>query len=99
MTSRDRYLLRKYGITESEYDVLLAWNYGAGWICDSLPKKRRLHVEHDHRTDAVRGLTCWSCNVLLKQAKDDPAILMSAANYLVSDNAQNLLSLERTKDA
>ena len=32
------------------------------WICGAAPKTRRLHIDHDHRTDQIRGLLCHSCN-------------------------------------
>lgn len=27
--------------------------------------KRRLHLDHSHKTERVRGLLCWSCNTKL----------------------------------
>lgn len=32
------------------------------WICGATPKTRRLHIDHDHKTKAVRGLLCFRCN-------------------------------------
>jgi hypothetical protein len=95
MTNRDRYLQCKYGITEHEYDVLLRLNGGCCWICSAPPKKRRLHVEHDHATKRIRGLVDWKCNALLQHARDDPAILRKAADYLESTVAQDLIERER----
>lgn len=95
MTTRDRYLQRKYGITEADYEKLLAIREGRCWICLSPPKARRLHVEHDHKTKRVRGLTCWRCNALLQHAKDDPAILYAAGLYLLSNEADFVLRKER----
>lgn len=82
MGSRDSYLKRTYGITEADYDALLAEYGGLCWICGEPPKKRRLHVEHDHKTGRIRGLACWKCNNLLRWGRDDPAILRAAARYL-----------------
>ncbi|MGD0053597.1 MAG: endonuclease domain-containing protein, partial [Vulcanimicrobiaceae bacterium] len=42
----------------------------------------RLHVDHDHRTNEVRGLLCRWCNQMLGSAKDDPARLRGAIDYL-----------------
>lgn len=50
------------GITEAEYDRLLAVQGGGCAICGNPPKTRRLHVDHDHKTGAVRGLLCFRCN-------------------------------------
>lgn len=91
VSSRERYLQRKYGITEADYQALLDWASGRCWICFKPPKNRRLHVEHDHKTGRVRGLTCWRCNTLLQHANDDPAILERAAEYLETDEASRIL--------
>ena len=50
-------------------------------ICGSTPSKP-LHVEHDHDTGKVRGLTCHFCNTMLGMALDSTAILMRAVLYL-----------------
>jgi len=89
--SRDRYLVRTYGITALDYDALLAAHDGTCWICGRPPKKRRLHVEHDHKTGRVRGLACWHCNRGLQQYSDEPARLRAAADYLESDEADRIL--------
>lgn len=89
--ARGRYLERTYGITLEQYDALLASNLGGCWICGRIPTKRKLHVEHDHKTGRVRGLACWRCNMMLQQAHDDPAILRYAAEYLESTEADDVL--------
>lgn len=53
------------GITEAEYDERLAAQNGGCAICGATPKKRRLHVDHDHKTGHVRGLLCHRCNRVL----------------------------------
>jgi hypothetical protein len=50
------------GITDADYAAMLARQYGGCAICGRPPKTRRLHVDHDHRTGAVRGLLCHRCN-------------------------------------
>lgn len=61
--NRARELWQKYGITESQYDAMLAMRDGGCWICGSRPKKVRLAVEHDHGpSKRVRGLACHTCN-------------------------------------
>lgn len=60
--SRDNYLVKKYGITLPEYEVLLAIQGGVCWICERPPKegtkdgRRVLHVDHRHvKNDKKQG--------------------------------------------
>ncbi len=92
---RDKYLQRTYGITSEEYDKLLAVYGGGCWICGKKAKNRRLHVEHDHKTKVVRGITCWSCNKLLKMANDSAKVLFDAADYVEDEGAQVAATLGR----
>lgn len=50
------------GVTDAEYAAMLARQGGGCAICGTTPKTRRLNVDHDHRTGAVRGLLCHRCN-------------------------------------
>jgi hypothetical protein len=47
-----------YGLTEEDYDALLRFQGGRCYICRRVPRKKRLAVDHDHRTGEVRGLLC-----------------------------------------
>jgi Recombination endonuclease VII len=44
---------------------MLAEQGGGCAICGAEPKTKRLHVDHDHKTGAVRGLLCFRCNRLI----------------------------------
>lgn len=69
--------------TEADYQRMLTEQDGRCLICSQPPTtQRRLHVDHDHATGQVRGLLCHYCNLLLGHAKDDPAILAAAIEYL-----------------
>ncbi|MDQ2690360.1 MAG: endonuclease VII domain-containing protein, partial [Chloroflexota bacterium] len=53
---------RTYGLGRDEYDVLLELQGGRCAVCRTRPKSKRLVVDHDHKTGAVRGLLCARCN-------------------------------------
>jgi hypothetical protein len=78
----DRRMRQRYGITGVEYDSMLAAQNGRCAICRSLPGRRRLHVDHCHKTGAVRGLLCVNCNHLCGVAFDDVKLLRKAVEYL-----------------
>ena len=76
-------LLGKYGINRLEYDEMLLSQDGICLICGkSCPTYRSLSVDHDHETGRIRGLLCDLCNKGLGQFKDDPKLLIRAAQYL-----------------
>lgn len=81
---RRAHLRFAYGITESDYDRMLAEQNGTCAICGATESP--LAVDHDHETGAVRGLLCQRCNTGLGQMRDDPEILRAAADYLVTHN-------------
>ena len=52
-------------------------------ICGGPPDpKRGMHYDHCHTTGAFRGWICRGCNLMLGNAKDDPALLRAGAAYL-----------------
>ncbi len=51
-------------------------------VCAICNKHRKMTVDHDHQTGAVRGLICARCNNILGHAHDDVSVLESAIKYL-----------------
>ena len=101
-TARDLYLRRTYGITEAEYKLILDAQGGVCWICHKPPKKRRLHVDHEHvkkdkkadpklKRTRVRGLLCWGCNTAVAKFGDSSLRLRNAADYIDKWPAQAVL--------
>lgn len=85
-------LQKTYGISTEEYDRILEAQDGKCAICGRKPTgKKRLAVDHDHKTGAVRGLLCAGegrCNEgLLGGAHDDARMLWNAYVYLTTPPA------------
>jgi hypothetical protein len=72
-----------YGITGDDYSALLKRQGGRCAICRARPKSKRLAVDHDHGSGAVRGLLCSRCNHdLMGAAWDSLAIAVALWHYL-----------------
>jgi len=83
LTKRDKYLRRTYGITQADYDTMLRKQRGVCAICKKPPKEgKNLQVDHDHVTQLVRGLLCWSCNHRFIGRERDPVRFDNGAEYL-----------------
>lgn len=73
----------RFGMPVEEYRQRLANQGGRCAICGDAPDEgKRLHLDHDHATGAVRDLLCRWCNYALGNAKDEPARLRAMADYL-----------------
>lgn len=77
---RAAHLRLTYGMTVEEYDAMAASQSGRCAICKA--ETDNLRIDHDHATDAVRGLLCHSCNTGLGHFRDSPEHLQSAVEYL-----------------
>lgn len=95
MTDRDRYLRRVYGITEDEFEALVA---DAGNRCPVClkPFTKTPVVDHDHKTGVVRGVLCVACNYRVIGRHRDHAVFGRASEYLRRPPATRVLGGERT---
>jgi len=73
---------RKYGISAEEFDHLYSLQLGRCAICALPLSETRVHVDHDHCDNMVRGLLCNLCNPGLGYFGDDPDRLERAAAYI-----------------
>ena len=71
--------LRTYQLTQEDIDGLIQVQEELCAICHLATPKV---IDHDHSTGEVRGLLCSPCNLLLGCAKDNPATLSAAIQYL-----------------
>lgn len=86
---RGYHLMKQYGMTVEEYDVMVTRQDGRCAICNGCPQ--RLHIDHNHKTGKVRGLLCGNCNMGLGQFEDDTDRLLDALTYLQGGgNNENL---------
>jgi hypothetical protein len=92
---RSHRLRTRFGITLRQYNVLLKTQKGKCAICrkpektlykrGDIVKTKPLSVDHCHRTQKVRGLLCFQCNVYLgfeELRLRKPAWLRRALRYL-----------------
>lgn len=52
----------KYNLRAGEYNAMADGQGGRCAICRCAPTDRQLSIDHDHRTDEIRGLLCDPCN-------------------------------------
>ncbi len=83
---RNRELNRNYGISLEFYNYMLTQQDHKCAICKSAEFGRKtaqsFAVDHDHKTNQVRGLLCHKCNSMLGSANDDIGSLKEAILYL-----------------
>lgn len=83
---RESCLLRKYGMSQSDYDKMSEQQNGACAICDLPPKGvYPLAVDHCHTTGKVRSLLCVECNTRLGILEDKSWMKLARA-YLKRHN-------------
>jgi phage FluMu protein Com len=55
-------------------------------LCDlTILNPIKVHVDHIHGSNFIRGILCQKCNMLLGSANDDAFILIKAANYILNN--------------
>lgn len=80
--------LAKYGLSVEQYEALLAAQSGGCAVCGLRPpfaghgRRKRLCIDHCHRTGKVRGLLCGECNQALGKLRDDVNLIRRLASYL-----------------
>lgn len=82
-----------YGLRPGEYAALYESQGGRCAIlgCRATGKRKRLAVDHNHKTGEVRGLLCGPHNQLLGYNGDNPDAFRSIADYLVEPPARQVL--------
>lgn len=75
---------RQYGITLEDFDNLLKFQNNRCAICQENfgSARRSINIDHDHKTDKVRGLLCSGCNTGLGHLGDNLDGIRRALYYL-----------------
>jgi hypothetical protein len=90
--NKNYYYLQRYGVTLEEIKRHYAAQNGKCAICEQIillssgkedGSSGIAHVDHDHRTNEVRGLLCAQCNQAIGLLRDNPEFAFSAAHYLL----------------
>lgn len=82
-------LKRDYGLTLDDYNDMLRRQAHRCAVCRRAEtvkgrggQTRRLAVDHDHVTGAVRGLLCHRCNILVWALEDNHTTLDAIRRYV-----------------
>ena len=84
---RDYHLSKKYGLTSSDVDAMIAQQGNACRACAERfigtgRANRAPVVDHCHRTGRVRSILCNRCNRALGFFHEDAALLRALADYI-----------------
>ena len=80
LDNQKKYYLRKtFGISLAEYEEWMKE------VCGICGKDEDKVLDHCHNTGDIRGTLCRQCNAALGLFKDDPELLISAAEWVNGD--------------
>lgn len=79
---KEKALSHRYALSKEEYESLQTRQGNKCAICF---EETKLHVDHNHLTNHVRGLLCPKCNKGIGLLKEDVSILYNAIAYLLED--------------
>jgi hypothetical protein len=81
-----QYRLKKFGISQEEFDAKFESQKGLCSICEQPMlagvRKKIPCQDHNHDTGELRDLLCSSCNLLIGNCCEDEKILVGAIKYL-----------------
>jgi len=74
----------KFGLTKYQYQKILESQGGVCAMCGCTSKEegRALVVDHDHKTDKIRGILCNKCNLAVGLLRDSSKLMRDGADYL-----------------
>lgn len=91
---RETHLMRCFGITSEQYDLILEEQDGGCGICRRKPKPgKSLAVDHRHtegRSGPITGLLCYVCNKRFLGARKEE-IIIAMYEYITDPPARRAL--------
>lgn len=80
----DNIMRKQYGISTVEFSALLEYQNNCCAICFKPIEllRRRMNIDHDHKTNKIRGILCSGCNTGLGHLGDNIEGLKKALYYL-----------------
>jgi hypothetical protein len=87
LRKRAELIKSRFGITLDQYNELFVKQSGCCGICKEPQSNfsKSFAVDHNHKTNQIRGLLCDNCNRALGQFKDSDTILENALSYIKTD--------------
>lgn len=78
--------LKERGLSIDQYNILFKQQEGKCAICGTHQDKLKqsLCVDHNHKTNQIRGLLCGKCNRGIGYLNDDVNVLEKAIQYLIN---------------
>ena len=83
-----RHRISRYGLSENEFAVMLVRQ---GYRCLGCQRRFdtvRMNIDHDHKTNRVRGILCHGCNAALGLLNENKATLTRLRAYLDYDRTK-----------
>ena len=93
---------KKYGLSYEEASG--AVEACETWACPGCGRVGGLHLDHDHKTNQIRGPVCGNCNRAIGLLRDNPQIFLNLYSYLTGrllmdlDKYQQLASCTMNHD-
>jgi hypothetical protein len=78
-------LNKNFSMSKEEYDIILINQNNKCATCEKMfdnSNASKICVDHDHKTNKVRGLLCFNCNTTLGKVHDNIRTLTNMIKYL-----------------
>lgn len=87
LSSHRHNLKKKFGLTPEQHKQMYLDQNGCCAMCGEPVEYTRIHTDHDHNTNKVRGLLCARCNCQIA-IFDNYSLFSMAVEYLERDHAR-----------